>query len=260
MAKIYGINGRITGKVGNTVFAVDGGIQVARQYNPIVANPRTPAQQVQRLKVNFAGQLSGGIVPAAIEALRGNARARRSALLSNLVKDAVKTVTVQGRTQIRLDAEKLVLSAGNVDMPAVDFSTSVSADDVSVTGTLTINPLTEGGTLPKGVRLRVVMIAVPQTGINVPSGVMSRVTDVELSGEKTLAVTEIFTPGYDPSVMNIAFYVIPLELVNANALAPGYVSGGLDGASRIFTLPTSMLTTGAYDYGRSRFVNMVMPA
>lgn len=260
MAKIYGINGRITGKVGNTVFAVDGGIQVARQYNPIVANPRTPAQQVQRLKVNFAGQLSGGIVPAAIEALRGNARARRSALLSNLVKDAVKTVTVQGRTQIRLDAEKLVLSAGNVDMPAVDFSTSVSADDVTVTGTLTINPLTEGGTLPKGVRLRVVMIVVPQTGNNVPKGVMSRVTDVELSGEKTLAVTEIFTPGVDPTIMNIAFYVIPLELVNANALAPGYVSGGLDGASRIFTLPTSMLTSGAYDYGRSRFVNMQLPA
>ena len=260
MAKIYGINGKITGKVGNTVFAVDGGIQVARQYNPIVANPRTEAQQVQRLKVNFAGQMSSGIVPAVIEALRGNARARRSALLSNLIKDAVKTVTVQGKTQIRLDAEKLVLSTGNVDMPAVDFSTSVSADDTTITGTLNINPLTEGGNLPKGVRLRVVMIAVPQTGSGVPSGVMSRVTDVMLDGEKTLAVTEIFTPGIDPMQMNVAFYVIPLELVNANALAPGYVSGGLDGANRIFTLPTSMLTTGAYDYGRSRFVNMQLPA
>lgn len=260
MAKIYGINGKLTGKVGNTVFAVDGGIQVARQYNPIVANPRTEAQQVQRLKVNFAGQLSSGIVPAAIEALRGNARSRRSALLSNLIKDAVKTETIQGRTQIRLDAEKLVLSTGNVDMPAVDFSTSVSADDVTLTGSLNINPLKEGGTLPKGVRLRVVMIAVPQTGSGVPNGVMSRVTDVELDGEKTLAVTEIFTPGVNPMSMNVAFYVIPLELVNAGALAPGYASGGLDGASRVFTLPTSMLTTGAFNYGRSRFVNMHLPA
>lgn len=260
MAKIYGINGKLTGKVGNTVFAVDGGLQVARQYNPIVANPRTPAQQDQRLKVNFAGQFSSGIVPAAIEALRGNARARRSALLSNLIKDAVKTTTIQGKTQIRLDAEKVVLSTGNVDMPAVDFSISVSADDVTITGSLNINPLTEGGTLPKGVRLRVVMIAIPQTGSGIPNGVMSRVTDVELGGEKTLAVTEIFTPGVEPQLMNVAFYVIPLQLVNAGALAPSYVSGGLDGSSRVYTLPTSMLTTGAYEYGRSRFINMSMPA
>lgn len=260
MAKIYGINGKLTGKVGNTVFAVDGGIQVARQYNPIVANPRTPAQQDQRLKVNFAGQLSSGIVPAAIEALRGNARSRRSALLSNLIKDAVKTSTVQGRVQVRLDAEKLVLSTGNVDLPAMNFSTSVTADDYSVTGTLNINPVTEGGTLPKGVRLRVVMIALPQTGSGVPNGVMSRVTDVETSGEKTLAVTEIFTPSVDPMLMNVAFYVIPLELVNASALDPGYVSGGKDGSSNVFTLPTSMLTTGAFNYGRSRFVNMQLPA
>lgn len=264
MAKIYGINGKITGKVGNTVFAVDGGIQVARQYNPIVANPRTTAQQYQRLKVNFAGQFSSGIVPAAIEALTGNGRARRSALLSNLIKDAMVTETVNGNVQIRFDAEKLILSTGNVDMPVLDLATSVSADDVSVTGTLSINPTTEGGRLPSGVRMRVVMIAVPQTAADISSdvrkGVMSRVTDVELSGESTLAVTEIFSPVVDPMGMNIAFYVIPLELVNAGALTPGYVTGGLDGASRLFRLPTSMLTNGAYNYGRSRFVNMQLPA
>lgn len=256
MAKIYGINGKLTGKVGNTVFAVDGGIQVARQYNPIVANPRTEAQQIQRLKVNFAGQMSSGIVPAAIEALRGNARARRSALLSNLIKDAVKTVNAQGETKISLDAEKVVLSTGNVVMPAVDFSTSVSADADTVTGSLNINPLAESGTLPKGVRLRVVMIAIPQPGYGVPNGVMSRVTDVELNGEKTVAVTEIFTPSTNTMLMNIAFYVIPLQLVNAGALAPDYVAGSVEGPSRIYTLPTSMLTTGAFEYGRSRFINM----
>lgn len=57
MAKIYGLSGRITGRKGDAVFAVRSGEQIVRQYNPIVANPKTAAQVDSRLKLKLSSQL-----------------------------------------------------------------------------------------------------------------------------------------------------------------------------------------------------------
>lgn len=49
MAKVLGfISPNINGKIGNTVFSVNKGKTVARVYQPIVANPKTPQQQINR--------------------------------------------------------------------------------------------------------------------------------------------------------------------------------------------------------------------
>lgn len=57
MAKIFGLSGRITGRKGDAVFAVRSGEQIVRQYNPIVANPKTAAQVDSRLKLKLSSQL-----------------------------------------------------------------------------------------------------------------------------------------------------------------------------------------------------------
>ena len=57
MAKYY--NNKIkTGRVAGSVFAVRNGEVIERAYNPLVANPRTDAQLMQRAKMNLAGQIS----------------------------------------------------------------------------------------------------------------------------------------------------------------------------------------------------------
>lgn len=63
MARIYGLSGRITGRKGDAVFAVRGGEQIVRQYNPIVANPKTEAQVENRAKLKLCSQLGAILAP-----------------------------------------------------------------------------------------------------------------------------------------------------------------------------------------------------
>lgn len=80
MAKIYGINGNISGKQGNNVFAILRGETILRKYQPIVANPNTQAQVSERAKFKVASQLSS-IIPAAIlSGMAPMARAKKIAL------------------------------------------------------------------------------------------------------------------------------------------------------------------------------------
>lgn len=47
-----------SGKLGATVFAVNSGVQIAREYQPKVANPNTEAQQVTRARFKLISQLA----------------------------------------------------------------------------------------------------------------------------------------------------------------------------------------------------------
>lgn len=65
MAKLYGLAGKVTGKKGDMVFQVRNGEQLIRQYNPIIANPRTAKQVDARVKMKLMSQLSaifGGVL------------------------------------------------------------------------------------------------------------------------------------------------------------------------------------------------------
>lgn len=255
MAKIYGINGRITGKVGNTVFAVDGGIQVARQYNPIVANPRTAAQQVQRLKVNLAGQMSRGIQAAALEGLRGNRRQRRSALLSNLIKDVFREDGNGSGDRMAFQASKLVLSTGTMEMSyKVSFVLGASVVAGKNQLQVAINPYEEKGKLPTSERLRLVVVGAPYEPGSLYGGVVSAVVDVELKGEELKSVNIDIDGSQADEPYSYALYAIPLGIANSTILPAEYVQGLLGGG--YFVLPLSMETNGAYKYGRTYFVGM----
>lgn len=59
--KLSGIAGKGSGKLGSNVYAVSGGEQIVRQYNPVVANPSTPAQVVQRSRLKLASQIAAAM-------------------------------------------------------------------------------------------------------------------------------------------------------------------------------------------------------
>ena len=255
MAKIYGINGKITGKVGNTVFAVDGGIQVARQYNPIVANPRTEGQQDQRLKVNLAGQMSKGIFSSAIEGLNGNRRQRRSALLSNLIKEVVtKQETADGFRTV-FDAAKLRLSSG---VKGLNVNASFVIGNSTVMGMrqiqVTLAPGDKEAELPTGERIRIVVVGAPDMMDTGVGGVVSAVADVVTAGGATQGMNIDVRAGMQDGPYVYAVYAIPLTLVNEAILSAGYVYGMT--AGHYFVLPTSMMTGGAYEYGATHYLGM----
>lgn len=64
MGKIQGIVGGISGKMGNAVFRQRNGETVISQYQPIVKNPNTIAQQNARAAFKLATQLSAIMAPA----------------------------------------------------------------------------------------------------------------------------------------------------------------------------------------------------
>lgn len=63
MAKFYG-SGVLTGKSGNKVYAVRKGVVIERQYMPVVLNPKSEAQTIQRAKFKTMSQLSAIMRPA----------------------------------------------------------------------------------------------------------------------------------------------------------------------------------------------------
>lgn len=62
--KQYGFVGKGTGKLGASVFAISGGEQIVRQYNPVVSNPNTEAQIAQRAKLKLMSQIGAALAPA----------------------------------------------------------------------------------------------------------------------------------------------------------------------------------------------------
>ena len=63
MAKVFGINGLVTGRLGSAVYVIRNGMQIARQYNPSPNNPKSEEQVGQRAKFKLLSQLAEVMAP-----------------------------------------------------------------------------------------------------------------------------------------------------------------------------------------------------
>lgn len=113
MAKIYGMNGVATGRRGNDVFAVTNGTQIVRQYQPIVANPRTDAQLRQRARMNTAGRFSHLCPKSLLKAMQTeNNRKNRSLFNKGLIDATTANAPVGGVYTATLAAGAVEFSRG----------------------------------------------------------------------------------------------------------------------------------------------------
>lgn len=64
MARLVGIAGGLSGKVGSMVFRQRQGETIATQYQPVVTNPNTDAQQDSRVAFKLMSQLTSIMAPA----------------------------------------------------------------------------------------------------------------------------------------------------------------------------------------------------
>ena len=76
MSKMYGFSGKVTGKKGDAVFSVRNGEQIIRQYNPLVANPKTSKQVNSRARLKLMSQLSAILGPVIAIAREGAVSSR----------------------------------------------------------------------------------------------------------------------------------------------------------------------------------------
>lgn len=126
MARLYGLNGLIRGRQGNNVFSVQNGTQVLKQYNPAVANPRTPAQQLQRVKFALVGKISSCTPSTALAGLNGGSeRSRRAAFVSKMLGITTADATATGY-QARALLANFIFSIGSVAKYTGDVTLAAS--------------------------------------------------------------------------------------------------------------------------------------
>lgn len=141
---LYGINGKGTGKKGSDVYAISNGVQIVRQYNPVVSNPNTTAQVNQRAKMKLASQISASLSNVIVIPKDGLKSSRNL-----FIKKNFDMFSAQGGVA-QVSYENLQLTDSSRGIPAVN------ADRVSAEGSQAINVALASDA--RGVATRVVYI------------------------------------------------------------------------------------------------------
>lgn len=137
MAKIFGLNGVVTGKQGNNVFAVRNGEQILRQYQPVVHNPNTGAQVEVRAKMKMLSQLSA-VMASAIAIPREGVKSPRNIFTS--INYSAATFN-NGQAGITLTSIKLTKSV--VSLSPLIVSRNGSNISVNIGGIPTQSPFSD---------------------------------------------------------------------------------------------------------------------
>lgn len=223
------------GRVGGQVYAVNGGEQIIRTYNPVVANPRTSLQQMQRAKVVLAGKLSSLTPDAVLTGMAGSKRDRRSEFTRSIIKKAVAENTPQGYKAV-LEPADLIFSKGrsNPDLTATLAVESNTA--VAVT-------LTKGSSIDA-----VMLVAVEYNGALLEYTYVNYELAIDMGDAQRIALSGRTLTG------NVNVYAIPLtRKTNLGSVRSNGVSREDDGYGAILDLTNPDI----YNYAESFFVGSV---
>lgn len=160
MAKIFGINGKLVGKQGAAVYSVKNGVQVVKQYNPIVFNPNTKRQALARARFALASRWAIALAKSndIAWALRKTGGKSGTNIQTSVMLKQTGLITGTDPAVLQMAFADLVLAEGTLRQP-------------SITGLPTFtNPLTVGvpavpaddimADLPSGYRVGIVWVVV----------------------------------------------------------------------------------------------------
>lgn len=133
--KLQGILGKGTGKLGNAVFAVSGGEQIMREYNPNVSNPNTEKQVAQRAKLKLMSQLAASLSSVIAIPKQGLVSSRNL-----FIKENIGNVTFEDGVA-SIDYGKLKLTTGRLNLGVVTAERlNVSQEGGSISINLGVMP------------------------------------------------------------------------------------------------------------------------
>lgn len=112
--KLNGFVGKGSGKLGASVFAISGGEQIVRQYNPQVANPNSDAQVAQRAKLKLMSQLAAVMSPVLAFKKQGLVSARNQFVSRN-----IGLCTYTDADGAKCEIMKLDITGGKLTLPEV---------------------------------------------------------------------------------------------------------------------------------------------
>lgn len=112
--KLNGVFGKGSGKVGNSVWAVSGGVQIVRPYNPNVSNPKTDAQVAQRAKFKLMSQIAADLASVIAIPKQGLVSSRNLFVSKNI------GLVTFANEQASVQYPKLQLTAGTSSFPYLE--------------------------------------------------------------------------------------------------------------------------------------------
>ena len=130
--KLQGIAGTGTGKLGANVFTIRKGVQVVRQYQGVILNPKSEKQVENRAKFKLLSQLAALAAPVVCMPRVSNALVSQRNLF---VKANYPSVEIKSG-QAGIDASNIKLTVSPLTAPAVEFSQTGTVITVSPATTL----------------------------------------------------------------------------------------------------------------------------
>lgn len=243
MGKVVGLIGSASGKIGNLVYAVTNGIQTARVYQPVVSNPKSTGQSLQRAKANLAGRMSSFVPRTAIMGMAGNNRLRRGAFLANILKNA-DAVQVDNEFTAKINPAAVLFSKGAVVLPVTVTSITATAQNVAVVLTGMANTVIEPSVYASRLVRLVVMVYEANT-TNLVEVETKLATMPAQGATATTNIAVVFNDSYEAYV-----YAIPMSTENGSAAAVDTTVVGLDDDQ----IAASLSVNGnavVFNYGRS---------
>lgn len=125
MGKVTSLYGKTTGKIGSIVFSTSGGETIAREYNPNVSNPSTPAQVNQRARLKLMSQLSAALAPVIAIPKQGLVSARNAFTKLNFEQSMAQNGVAQ------ITYENVQLTNGNLGLPTIE-ATRAQGSGISI--------------------------------------------------------------------------------------------------------------------------------
>ncbi len=248
MAKIYGMNGVATGRRGNDVFAVTNGTQIVRQYQPVVANPRTDAQLRQRAKMNTAGRFSHLCPKALLKAMQTeNNRLNRAMFNKNLIEATVVGDPVSGVYTGTLQAGAVNFSRGAGYLKARVLTQFAVAGYKATIG-LALAP---GMVVGKYAERIVVAVLNTQANRETTEAVVYK--DVAFTGTDEVSV-EINLPETTVNGQRILMWRIPIDLTEEGM---NIVTNVLGGTTNDITATLAATNGLVQEFGKTSYVGQL---
>lgn len=237
MAKLVGLIGTGSGKVGNVVLAKGAnGETIARAYQPQVSNPKSAGQSLQRAKINLVGQVSGLISTDILRSFGGSPRQNRAQFLRRAL-GIVSATSVDGVFTAKFNPAELQLSAGVAPMVASAGAVALAQKSITL-------PLTApAGIVANKYGERLVAIVYKDENSTIPMGAFASDVIFETAGQVDVVIN---MPWQLAQENVITLYRIPFEITESGASLM---------ASRVYATPDEVIaaltrrSSGAVSWG-----------
>lgn len=199
MARIQGLVGGMSGKMGNAVFRQRYGQTIVSQYQPVVTNPNTSGQQVARAKFKLITQLAAIMAPATgtMGVINRPARQGRNPR-TGFVQRNYALMTPEPSSGA---AEKVTIPMEQLQLTdSVDFYGTITARDAS-TGKVSVKVSSQETANPK--KAKIVLVGFGSMGtVDRPSRArVIQVVDVPFVENEATYEFDV-TPGEDYTVLS----------------------------------------------------------